>query len=223
MIGYIKGQILEHNEGKVIVAIGVIGGESTLGYLLSVPQSPAYSALLPGKMIELFVHTHVREDALDLYGFSTRGEKELYLTLLTVNGIGPKGALGILSKVDPGLLIQAILDQDKDSLLRIPGIGKKTAERVVIELSDTIKKKVEAGVFFDSRATVATADNSIMKAPAKVSGAQAMLRDAKEALIGLGYREQEIGLLLKRVLDEQTAPPKKVEDLIRAALQQLSQ
>src|SRR5690606_11499818 len=99
MIGYLKGRILEHAHGKMLVVLG--SGEAAepgaAGYLVFVPQSLTYANLAPGQVVELFVHSHVREDAFDLFGFSTRGEKELFLCLLSVNGIGPKGALGILS------------------------------------------------------------------------------------------------------------------------------
>src|SRR5690606_31081959 len=89
----------------------------------------------------LFVYTHVREDAMELYGFSTREEKELFLVLIGVSGIGPKAALKVLSAVPPEELIQAIVHGDRAALTRVPGIGKKTAERVVLELSDSLKKR----------------------------------------------------------------------------------
>ncbi len=221
MIGYLKGQIIDHQDGRLLIALGVASG--TIGYSVTVPASAVYGALLPGKIIELFIHTHVREDALDLYGFTTSAEKELFLTLLTVNGIGPKGALGILSKVEPSTLIQAVLTGDKVTLTQIPGIGKKTAERVVLELADPLKKKVAAGMF------VALGNGPLAtNAPGgPASGASshdvnaAILKDAKDALVGLGYREQDVAVLLKKVLEDKK-PPSRVEDLIRTALQRLN-
>lgn len=194
--------------------------EGAVGYSVAVPQSLAYSTRdFVGKSIELYIHTHVREDALDLYGFLTRLEKELFLTLLSVNGIGPKGAMGILSKVEPEQLIQAILDGDQDSLVQIPGIGKKTAERVVVELRDSVRKKVEAGAW-RGRSGGVTAASAHAKASRAV-GASAIYQDAKAALIHLGYRDQQITPLLNRVMEESSPPPARVEDLIRTALQQL--
>ena len=221
MIGYLKGQILEHQEGHLLVALGMTSG--SIGYAITVPLGVAYSGLLPGRTVELFIHTHVREDALDLYGFTTSAEKELFLTLLTVNGIGPKGAMGILSKVEPSTLIQAVLTGDKVTLTQIPGIGKKTAERVVLELADSLQKKVAAGVFLALGSGHLGVDTG--KGPASGATARDMnasiLKDAKDALMGLGYREQDVMVLLKKVLEDKT-PPSRVEDLIRTALQRLN-
>ena len=115
-----------------------------VGYSVNVPRNSQYELLPNGKVIELFIHTHVREDQLDLYGFATKSEKELFLTLLSVNGIGPKGALSILSGADTSQLVQAIIEGDKALLTKLPGVGKKTAERMVLELSDSLRKKMDA-------------------------------------------------------------------------------
>lgn len=217
MIGYLKGSILENADGKMLLDVG------SIGYAITVPQNPDYLGLVEGKPAELYIHTHVREDALDLYGFATRGEKELFLTLLSVTGIGPKGAIGILSKIGPQELIEAIMNGDKDALVQIPGIGKKTAERVVVELADTVRKKLESGGFASSRGNA----SPILRSQIQKSGTAAdpmsgtMIREAKTALVGLGYREQDIGPLLSRVMAEAESRPRKVEDLIRKALQQL--
>ena len=227
MIGYLRGKILDQTtEGKLLVDVGS-GEAGGVGYAVSIPMTSQYLSLSAGEPIELYVHTHVREDALDLYGFTAKIEKEIFLTLLTVNGIGPKGALGILSKIEPAHLLQAIINGDKDSLTQIPGIGKKTAERVVLELGDSIRKKADAGVF----ATILKKDLS-PQASAKGStqrgaGAtldrseHAIVRDAKSALVSLGYREHDVGSLLNRVLAAAETPPKDAEELIRSALRQL--
>lgn len=219
MIGYLKGEILEHVDGRMIVAAVAQPG-SAVGYQVSVPNAAAYVGHLPGKTIELYIHTHVREDALDLYGFASRLEKDLFLTLLSVTGIGPKGALGILSGVEPEHLIQAIVGGDKDALTKIPGIGKKTAERVVLELADPIRKKMENGGFGSIRPAPARAAKTASNSA--VDQASVMLQDAKAALVGLGYREQEVTALLNRVISESATPPARAEDLIRTALRQLA-
>lgn len=213
MIGYLKGKILEHADGRMLVDV------SSVGYQVTVPASAEYGRLLEGEAVELFIHTHVREDALDLYGFASRTEKELFLTLLTVNGIGPKGAIGILSKVDPASLIQAILTGDKVGLTQIPGIGKKTAERVVLELGEKMKKRVEAGEFGGLQAAVRNKQRAAKISDPDISIAFDLFEDAKGALVGLGYKEQEASQILKRALSELETPPQRVEDLIRTALQ----
>lgn len=221
MIGFLRGEILENAEGKVLVLTGGVG------YQVTTPITADYDALLPGKAVDLFIHTHVREDALDLYGFVSRLEKDIFLTLLNVNGIGPKVAIGILSKVDPRQLIQAILDEDKQSLTQIPGIGKKTAERVVIELGDVVRKKVESGSLLSLGFGVgASRGNRSAKLLQSVtgaapSGANAVLNDARAALVGLGYREQDVVTLLNRVIAEMETPPQKAEELVKSALRQL--
>lgn len=227
MIGYLRGPVLDHSEGKLLVATAA-GDLPAVGYAVIVPQTMSYSSLLPGKTAELFIYTHVREDSLDLYGFATRGEKELFLTLLGVNGIGPKVAIGILSKIEPDHLLSAIAEGDKATLTRIPGIGKKTAERVVLELGDAIRKKMDSGIFLrgiqDSQASDSAGKPIAMgrREGAGASPAYRMARDAKDALMGLGYREPEVSAAIQEAMEKKEAPPAKVEDLIRTALQCLS-
>ncbi len=211
MIGYLKGEVFEHVDGRALVVTGGVG------YAVSVPQSPSYLSLAAGKSVELFIHTHVREDALDLYAFASKTEKELFLTLLGVGGIGPKVALGILSKVEPGDLIRALLEGDKDALTQIPGVGKKTAERMVLELADPLRKKVDAGAF----GTAGAPAGAVTKGGAVAKGGASVFRDAKDALAGLGYREQEISAALNKLMEEGPKPA-RVEDLVRSALQRLS-
>jgi len=215
MIGYLMGEVLENAEGKLLIGVGDRKCGSMVGYSVSVPFNASYGDFCSTKKIELFVYTHVREEAFDLYGFQTQVEKTLFLTLLSVNGIGPKSALGILSAVEPNHLIQAIIQGDQVYLTQIPGIGKKTAERVVVELRDSVKKKVEQGLF------VVAQDSSRASLLSKDSIENALLREAKEALIGLGYREQEVHQWLARVMKDESFQPKKTEDVIRVALRQL--
>jgi Holliday junction DNA helicase RuvA len=219
MIGYLRGEVMEHTDGKVLMLV------SGVGYSVNVPSGPSYLSLLPGQAGELYIHTHVREDALDLFGFATRMEKEIFLTLLTVNGVGPKVAMGILTRVQPDDLIRAVVGGDVDSLTKIPGIGKKTAERVVLELGDKLRKKLEAGEFGGSKGKLAV---SSTKGPSGASyagksgdGFSSAFHDAKEALVGLGYRENDVSVLLQRVLSEAETPPKHAEELVKTALRQL--
>ncbi len=217
MIGYLQGEILENVDGKLLVGVGApLTG--MLGYSISVPQNAGYAANRVGERVELFVYSHIREEAFDLYGFHSKLEKELFLTVLSVNGIGPKSALGIISSVEPGEFVDAIIQGDQAFLTRIPGIGKKTAERVVVELRDVLKKKVDLGVFSiregSRKWTHPISAESISQS--------SLFQDAKSALLGLGYREQTVHQLLNRVLQDENFHPQRAEDLIRTALQQLA-
>jgi Holliday junction DNA helicase RuvA len=212
MIGYVKGRILDATEGKLLVSMTI--GDGAIGYSVSVPQSAAYGLLAPGREIELHVYTHVREDALDLFGFASRAEKELFLTLLSVNGIGPKGALSILSGTSPEDLIHAITEGDVARLTKIPGIGKKTAERVVLELSDSLRKKLTHGGF--KSATLPAGASARDESAPRPSG----YLDALDALVGLGYREADASQLLKRLAAD-SEKPRTAEDLIKSALKEL--
>lgn len=132
MIGYLRGTIFEKSPNQLILdANGV-------GYEILIPIS-TYTAIGDiGKSASLRIHTHVREDALQLFGFATTEEKALFERLISVSGIGPKLAITVLSGLPAGELLQAIRTSDLQTLVRIPGIGKKTAERIVLELRDKV-------------------------------------------------------------------------------------
>lgn len=223
MIGYLKGEILDQSDGKVLLLATNGGSGGGVGYLVATPQGAAYLGLLPGKAVELFIHTHVREDALDLYGFVTRVEKELFLTLLGVNGIGPKAAMAILSASEPGDLIQAILDDDTATLTRIPGIGKKTAERVVLEISDKIRKRMDMGALSGARHATGTGAvaGPLFKGSGPKEKARDLFNDAKAALVGLGYRENDVTAILNRLVADPANLPRAAEDLVKTALRQM--
>ena len=219
MIGYLQGEILEHADSRILVGVGDKTTAGLVGYVVSVPHHSRYEAFLPGEKIELFIHTHVREDAFDLYGFSSQAEKTLFLTLLNVNGIGPKSALGILGAVEWNQLIEAIMEEDQAFLTQIPGIGKKTAERMVVELRDAVKKKVEKGAFLSMSVSSGGANASAAAHREAVSDSL-VVREARSALLGLGYREQDIQQLLTRATKDSKFT--KTEDLIKTVLRQLS-
>lgn len=219
MIGYLNGQILEVQDGKAIV----LTASASIGYSVTVPFSGQYSTLHAGSPVTLWIHTHVREDALDLYGFLSREEKEIFLTLLTVNGIGPKGAIGILSKVEIPTLVRAILEGDQATLVEIPGIGKKTAERVVVELKDSMRKKAENGLLPNEWLMTAASVGAMSSGSSAKSAAFAILafREAKDALVGLGYREQEVVSVLKRVQESAPKDSPRTEEVVKQALKEL--
>ena len=134
VIAHLRGRILEKQPNRIVVdANGV-------GYDVSVPLSTFYGLGDPGSEIALRIHTHVREDALSLYGFATRLEQELFERLISISGIGPKLALAVLSGIEPPELVRAIERADLARLTAIPGVGKKTSERIIVELKDRLPR-----------------------------------------------------------------------------------
>ena len=198
MIAYLRGRLLEKLPSRVIVDV------SGVGYDVSVPLSTFYTAGDPGAEITLRIHTHVREDQLALYGFATALELAVFERLIGVSGIGPRLALAVLSGMEPRELTAAIERGDHARLTRIPGVGKKTAERIVVELRDRLPKAL-AGV----------ADQGAAAAPTDVRR-----DDLTSALGNLGYDRRAIDKVLDAVMDSQ--PDVAFEQHLRAALKALS-
>jgi Holliday junction DNA helicase RuvA len=164
MIAHLRGQLLEKHPNRIIVETNGVG------YDVLVPLSTFYELADPGSSVALRIHTHVREDALVLYGFATALELQIFEKLIAISGIGPKLALAVLSGLEPGELVEAIRTSDIARLTGIPGIGKKTAERIGLELKDKMS-------------SLACAD-----APAPIESAVETLRaDVLSALVNLGY------------------------------------
>lgn len=190
MIGRLTGVLLEKH--PPMVALEVQG----VAYELDVPMSTLYQLPATGATITLFTHLLVREDAHLLYGFATDQERQLFRQLLRVNGVGARTALAILSGLSAQELQHAVAAQDTGRLIRIPGIGKKTAERLMLELKD--------------RLSGAIGDPGQGSAPS-------VRNDALRALLALGYSEKEAGAALSKV-----APELSVSESIRHALKLLS-
>jgi Holliday junction DNA helicase RuvA len=140
VIAALRGRILEKSPNRVVVDVNGVG------YEVSVPLSTFYGLGEPGSDIALRIHTHVREEALALYGFVTALEQDLFTRLIDVSGIGPKVALAVLSGMEPLELMHAIERSDVARLTNIPGVGKKTAERIVLELKDRLPRVQVAAV-----------------------------------------------------------------------------
>jgi holliday junction DNA helicase RuvA len=134
VIAHLRGRILEKQPTRVVVDVGGVG------YDVAVPLSTFYGLGEPGAEVVLRVHTHVREDALALYGFATSLELDLFDRLISISGIGPKLALAVLSGIEPPDLVAAIERGDLARLTAIPGVGKKTSERIVLELRDRLPR-----------------------------------------------------------------------------------
>lgn len=200
MIAHITGTLSEKSTQSVIVENGGIG------YQVLVPLSTFYA--LPGEKetVSLFIHTYVREDALLLYGFQTILEKDLFLLLISVSGIGPKLAVSILSGIGPEDLLEAIAGGDAPRLQAIPGVGKKTADRIALELKDRAQR---------------IAGKRPDQGPGAVGGPEQDVRDdAVSALLNLGYPAKAAN----RAVDGARAGLKTVtlEELIKEALRLLA-
>lgn len=193
MIGSVRGTVLERSPtGEVLVEVGGVG------YRLHVPLG-ALPALEPGGPAFLFTHLHVRDDAMVLYGFVHRGARDTFEILLGASGVGPALALKILSVHDPAALRQAVADSDLEALTLVPGVGKRTAERLLVDL----------------RARLDVPDLSAPDGGGdQVPSAR---REVREALAGLGYGPDEVRETLARLPEDGT-----VEDLLRESLRLLA-
>ena len=166
MIAHLRGKIFSKQPNRVVVDV------SGVGYDVFVPLSTFYGLGEPGTDTALRIHTHVREDALHLFGFATALEQELFERLIGVSGIGPKVALAVLSGIEPKELIRAIERGDLARLTAIPGVGKKTSERIVLELKDRLPR-------VSAEAVPVTGDGDATPAP--------LQDDVISALVNLGY------------------------------------
>jgi holliday junction DNA helicase RuvA len=165
VIAHLRGSILEKHPNRIVIDVNGVG------YDVFVPLSTFYGLGEPGAAIALRIHTHVREDAFVLYGFATLLEQELFERLIGVSGIGPKVALAVLSGIEPHEFIRAIERGDLARLTAIPGVGKKTAERIVLELKDRLPRAHVAAAV----AGAAAAETPVLR------------DDVVSALVNLGY------------------------------------
>ncbi|MGB3620021.1 Holliday junction branch migration protein RuvA [Ketobacter sp. MCCC 1A13808] len=200
MIGRIKGTIIEKQAPLLLVDV------SGVGYELEAPMTTFYQ--LPEIGSEVLLHTHfvVREDAQLLFGFFSKSERALFRVLIKVNGVGPKMALAILSGIESAEFVRCVQDHDINTLVKLPGVGKKTAERLVIEMQDKLKEFSE----FQMQPTL-TPVTGIIRTP------RVEITDAESALIALGYKPQEAAKAIAALETEGL----KSEDIIRQALKRM--
>jgi Holliday junction DNA helicase RuvA len=195
VIARLAGQLIEKQVPRLIVDAGGVG------YDVLVPLSTFYAVGEPGAEVVLRIHTHVREDALQLYGFATTLEQLLFERLIAVSGIGPKLALAVLSGIESGELVKAVRHGDIARLTRVPGVGRKTAERLVIELRDRLPETA-AG-------------------PADIAETGSGLRDdVLSALVNLGYQRQGVEKTVDAVMRRIEDP--SFEPILREILRELS-
>jgi holliday junction DNA helicase RuvA len=198
VIAHLRGRLFAKHPNRLIVDVNGVG------YDVAVPLSTFYGLGEPGAEIALRIHTHVREDALLLYGFATALEQDLFERLIGISGIGPKVALAVLSGIEPKELVRAVERGDVARLTAIPGVGKKTSERMVLELKDRLPRahagEVDAG--------------------AVDAGAPLLREDVLSALINLGYHRP----LAEKAVDaaRKAIPDGSFEQTLKHALRELA-
>src|SRR5580765_7087480 len=202
MIALLSGKLLEKQANTVIVDVGGVG------YEVAIPLSTFYELGDVGTPIKLRIYTHVREDAIQLFGFKTNRERDLYLKLISVQGVGAKSAITMLSGLSADEIIEAIRKDNLPKLTAIPGVGRKTAERLVVELRDKVGELAMA-------ATAGEPGPS-----STVAGTGDAFDDALSALVNLGYQRNAAEKAIQQVRREGVEA--NVQKILRASLQKLA-
>lgn len=202
MIGYIKGTLEEADEQCIIV------DNHGVGYRIFVPGSAFAGAIPVGEEVKIYTYLSVKEDAMQLYGFLTRDDLRMFKMLLGVNGIGPKAGLGILSALSADELRFAVLADDAAAIAKAPGIGKKTAQKLILELKD----KLDLEEVFEQKLA-----NQAQKAQA-VTVPNDGMQEAVQALVALGYSGTDALRAVKRV---EGASEMSVEEILKASLKKM--
>jgi holliday junction DNA helicase RuvA len=205
LIGRIAGVLLEKQAPELLIDV------QGVGYEVSVSLTTFFDLPTCGENVSLYTHFVVREDAQQLYGFAERRERELFRTLIKVNGVGPKMALTILSGMTTSDFVHSVQTNDTARLVKLPGVGKKTAERLIVEIRDrlsTFSEGIDGG-----------ADGSpVFELSRSHSDTKA---EAESALIALGYKPQEATRMVSAVAVDQGADTQTSEELIRLALKSM--
>lgn len=204
MIGRLRGILVEKQPGDALIETGGVG------YEVDIPYTTFFRLPELGQEAVLYTHLAVREDAQQLYGFAAKSERELFRLLIRTSGVGPKLALAILSGLEADAFIRVVEDNDADALVRIPGVGKKTAERLLIEIRDRVRKLEKAPA-------TSGREEAVSELPGIASVESTPLEEAEAALIALGYRPQEAGRALNAVSEEGMTS----QELIRLALRNM--
>ena len=200
MIGQLRGQLLIKKPSQILMEV------QGVGYEVHIPLTSFYELPDAGNEVVLQVHTHVREDAITLYGFNTQREKGLFLKLISVSGIGPRLGIAILSGAKVEELARSIADADLSRLTAIPGVGRKTAERVVLELKGQIGRFLAPDEFGESR---------------DVSESDGLQEDILSALVNLGYPKASAEKALGRVIQSKECD-RNFEEILKRALRSLA-
>ncbi|MDQ2977306.1 MAG: Holliday junction branch migration protein RuvA [Acidobacteriota bacterium] len=206
MIAHLSGTLLSKQATSVILDVGGVG------YEITIPVSTFYDLEEPGSIVQLRIYTHVREDALQLYGFKTARERELFMRLISVSGIGPKLGITLLSGMSADEMIASIRTNNLARLTLIPGVGRKTAERLVMELRDKVASlssaelEEELGARTDAGAPIPSEDS--------------MRSDVLSALLNLGYQRSAAEKAVTSAVDE--GGDISVELILRRSLRKLA-
>jgi len=195
MIGSLIGLIKEKKPSLLLLEVNGVG------YEIHVPLSTSFQLPKNGESAYLLTHLIVREDQHTLYGFATEEERNLFRTLIKISGVGAKMALTILSGINVNGFVQSVINEDIDTLVHLPGIGKKTAERLIVEMKDRID-----GI----------TDN--LESSARSTSKNSIVIEARNALVNLGYKNNEA----KKILDNIDTNGLSVEELLRQALKSLN-
>lgn len=201
MIDFVEGILYSIEEDSVIVNVHGIG------YKIYVARSEVYNSVL-NQTCFIYTHQHFREDYMALYGFQETEERRLFRLLLNVSGIGPKGALAMIAQANPNKIIQAIANEDEKTLVKMPGIGKKTAQRIILDLKDKVKD-LSLTRYVDEDIQVTHCDNEAYRNT-----------DLREALKNLGYSDFEINKVIHS-LTEEINEGLALDELIKKSLQLL--
>jgi Holliday junction DNA helicase RuvA len=207
MITYIRGELTEVNEDGIVVET------NGLGYEIRVPLSSLDELPRIGSSLKVYTYLHVREDVIGLFGFLNKDDLSIFKLLITVNGIGPKGALGILSAITPDDLRFAVLSEDVRTIAKAPGIGSKTASKLIIELKD--KLKLEDA--FEQRLT----NGNELKNTTQASGSKLadIRNEAIQALVVLGYSNTDAAKVVRKIAVSEDMTS---EDILSLSLKSLS-
>lgn len=196
MIAHISGTLAQKIPGEVVIDVAGVG------YQIFIPLNVFYRLPEIGAQLSLQIYTHVREDALQLFGFQDIGDKQLFLLLLGVSGIGPKLAVNILSGIATDELSRALKEGDQVRLMAIPGVGRKLAERMIVELKDKFASLAPTG-----------------PESAKIEGGSQLLSDAVSALVNLGYKRPEAEKIVREVLRR---GERSLENVLKESLRRVS-
>ncbi|MCI9646902.1 MAG: Holliday junction branch migration protein RuvA [Lachnospiraceae bacterium] len=201
MYSYIKGELVEIQPESIVVEAGQIG------YEIRMPANMLGRLGGIGQSVKVYTYLHVKEDLMELYGFLSRDDLQVFRLLLGVNGIGPKGALAILTALTPDDLRIAVLGEDAKAIAKAPGIGSKTAQRVILELKDRLSLVPVAGNASPAAQAISQDSSSAVKA------------EAVQALVALGYSSSEAWKSVGKI---ELAPEMTVEELLKLCLKQMS-
>lgn len=209
MISFIKGVLIEKDLTALLIDVNGIG------YEVFVPMTTFYTLGDIDSQVSLYTHFVVREDAQQLYGFKSKVDKKVFQELIKVNGIGARTAIAILSGMDSKTLLHCIENKDYTLLATVPGIGKKTAERLVVEIYDKLLKMANEIYSQSSDSTIAYLDSQAQQTPTPTALVNSIFNESVDALLALGYKQKDAEKMARSAMGDATT----ATEVIRKALQ----